>query len=292
MTSTINTKSSLPNLSNGFLAFDKKLQALLVMIWKECNAIVLRLANVFGVPNNNRLPIFKPTTFPGHLRHASAKLELVLPVRKHNSLLAELKSAALATIHDRYPDQDWSHVFTDGTATAYFGRAGAFSNSFNLKEPLSVWSHNFDGEIFAIFMALRAISATPGQNIVVFIDSQAAIKTVSGYNLFPSKLEFEYKQLINSFLCTGREVILQWIPSHCSIHGYEQANKLAKEASTLHPPCLPMPSDFSGTNFDRREFPLLDLAVVKSWSCLLDGQKHANFLSYPGCGMFHCHHRT
>ncbi|GFV98316.1 retrovirus-related Pol polyprotein from transposon 17.6 [Trichonephila clavipes] len=75
--------------------------------------------------------------FPGHLRYASANLDLVLPVHKHNSLLAELRSAALTTIHERYPDQDWLHVFTDGSATASFGRAGtcAFSNSFPLKEP-------------------------------------------------------------------------------------------------------------------------------------------------------------
>ncbi|GFY00133.1 uncharacterized protein LOC103524116 [Trichonephila clavipes] len=82
----------------------------------------------------------------------------------------------------------------------------------------------------------RINMAVPWLNILIFIDSQAAIKTVSGYNLFPSKLEFECKQLINSFLCTGREVVLQWIPSHCGIHGNEQANKLVKEASTLHLP--------------------------------------------------------
>ncbi|GFT41428.1 hydroxysteroid dehydrogenase-like protein 1 [Trichonephila clavipes] len=122
---------------------------------------------------------FKPTVFPGHLRYATANLDLILPVHKHNSLLAELRSAALATIHERYPDQDWLHVFTDGVTTASFGRAGtgALSNSFNLKEPLSAWSENFDGEIYAIFMAFRAISTTPGLNIVVFVDSQAAIKT-------------------------------------------------------------------------------------------------------------------
>ncbi|GFW54290.1 uncharacterized protein LOC103524116 [Trichonephila clavipes] len=164
-----------------------------------------------------------PTIFSSHLRYASANLDLVLPVHKHNSLLAELMSAALATINERYPDQDWLHVFTDGSATAPFGRAetGAFSNSFNLKEPLSAWSDNFDGEIYAIFMAFRAISTTSGLNIVIFIDSEAAIKTVSGYNLFSSKLEFKCKQLINSFLCTGREVVLQWIPYHCGIHGNE-----------------------------------------------------------------------
>ncbi|GFX16058.1 uncharacterized protein LOC103524116 [Trichonephila clavipes] len=209
--------------------------------WNPISHVSINLHTKSGaivvVRSRHRFPIFKPTTFPGHLRYASAKLDFVQPVRKHNSLLAELRSSALATIHERYPGQDWLHVFTDDSATASFGRTGvgAFSNSFNLKEPISAWSDSFDGEIFAIFMAFRDISAIPGPNIVIFIDSQAAIKTASGYNLFPSKLEFECKKLINSFLSTGREVALQWIPSHCGI------DELAKEASTLHPPCLSMP---------------------------------------------------
>ncbi|GFW06189.1 hydroxysteroid dehydrogenase-like protein 1 [Trichonephila clavipes] len=127
----------------------------------------------------HQITLGKPTIYLGHLRNASANLDLVLPVHKNNSLLAELRSAALATIHEIYPDQDWLHVFTDGSATASFGRAGAdvFSNSFNLKEPLSAWSDNFD----------------------------------------------------------GREVVLQWIPSHCGIYGNVQANKLAKEAASTLP---------------------------------------------------------
>ncbi|GFW90885.1 ATP-dependent RNA helicase A protein [Trichonephila clavipes] len=162
----------------------------------------------------------------------------------------------------------------------------AFSNSFNFKEPLSAWSDNFDGEIYAIFMAFRAISTTPGLNIVIFIDSQAAIKTVSGYNLFPSKLEFECKQLINSFLCTGREVVLQWIPSRCGIHGNEQADKLAKEASALHPPCLPMLLRNAKRLLrdklqQNRISTLTNLAVGKSCSCLLDGQRHAQLSALP-----------
>ncbi|GFU32449.1 hydroxysteroid dehydrogenase-like protein 1 [Trichonephila clavipes] len=85
--------------------------------------------------------------FKGHLRYASSNLDLALPVHKYFSLLVQLSTAALGTIHERYPDQDWLHVFTDGSATAPFGRAGAvsFSNSLNLKEPFSAWSDNFNG---------------------------------------------------------------------------------------------------------------------------------------------------
>ncbi|GFY15673.1 hydroxysteroid dehydrogenase-like protein 1 [Trichonephila clavipes] len=152
-----------------------------------------RLANVFGI-SDNRLPLFRPTIFPGHLRYASANLDLVLPVHKHNSLLVELRSAALATIHESYPDQDWLHVFTDGSATASFGRAGAgaFSNFFNLKEPLSALSD---------------------------IPSHCGIMEMNKPTSWPKRLQ-------------------------CCMH--------------LAFRCLfETPSDFSGTNCDRREFPSL-----------------------------------
>ncbi|GFU37370.1 hydroxysteroid dehydrogenase-like protein 1 [Trichonephila clavipes] len=74
-------------------------------------------------PSQTRLKTRHTFLFPGHLRYASANLDLVLAVHKHNFLLAELRSAALATIHERYPDQDWLYVFTDGSAIASFGRA-------------------------------------------------------------------------------------------------------------------------------------------------------------------------
>ncbi|GFU25121.1 uncharacterized protein LOC103524116 [Trichonephila clavipes] len=135
-------------------------------------------------------------------------------------------------------------------------------------------------------MAFRAISATSGQSIVIFIDSQAAIKTASGYNVFPLKLEFECKQLINSYLSTRREVVLQWIPSHFGIHGNEQAYKLAKEALTLYHLAFPMPLR-NAKRLLREKFrqkrisSLAELAVGKSWSRLLDGQRRAQLSTLP-----------
>ncbi|GFU55023.1 hypothetical protein TNCV_425331 [Trichonephila clavipes] len=65
-------------------------------------------------------------------------------------------------------------------------------------------------------------------------------------------------------------------PSHCGIHGNELADKLVKEVSMLHPPCLPMPLRNAKRLLmnklrQKRISTLTDLAVGKFWSCLLDG---------------------
>lgn len=77
--------------------------------------------------------------------------------------------------------------FRDVSTTSSAGRAGAgaYTKCFSLREPLDTWADNFDGEMFAIFMAIRAIGEPAEQNIVIFVDSQAAIKTISDYNLYP-----------------------------------------------------------------------------------------------------------
>ncbi|GFS97057.1 hydroxysteroid dehydrogenase-like protein 1 [Trichonephila clavipes] len=235
------------------------------------------------MPDYIRVILQRPTIFPGHLRYASANLDLVLPVHKHNSLLAELRSAALATIHERYPDQDWLHVFTDGSATAPFGRAGvgAFSDSFNLKEPLSAWSDNFDGEIYTIFMAFRAISTTPGLNIVIFIDSQAAtlrlylatIYSHQNLNSSVNNLSTHFFALEERLFSNGSHLIAVFMETNKPTSWPKRHQRCIHLAIR----CLfETPSDFSGTNCDRREFPLLQTWLLeKPWSCLLDGQRRA-----------------
>ncbi|GFW42020.1 hypothetical protein TNCV_1904781 [Trichonephila clavipes] len=127
--------------------------------------------------------------------------------------------------------------------------AGAFFNSFNLKLPPSAWSDNFD------------------------------------------ELEFECKQLIDAFLSTGRKVVLHWISTHCGIHGNEQADKLGKEAWMLHPPCLLIRlrnTDFSGINFVRKEYPLLQSWLLLNLGLLYSMAKDVlNFLSYLGWREWH-----
>ncbi|GFS95086.1 hypothetical protein TNCV_2704491 [Trichonephila clavipes] len=73
------------------------------------------------------------------LRYMSRCPDQVVSLKRNPHLVP--KSAALTTIHERYPYQDWLRVFADASATDSFGRArdGAFPNYFNRKEPFSAW---------------------------------------------------------------------------------------------------------------------------------------------------------
>ncbi|GFX45042.1 hypothetical protein TNCV_3430911 [Trichonephila clavipes] len=71
------------------------------------------------------------------------------------------------------------------------------------------------------------------------------------------------------------------------LHGNELANKSAKEAWTLHPSCLPIPlrnaKQFLRDKYrQKRICTLIELAVSLAWSCLLDGQRRAQFSVLPG----------
>ncbi|GFW85415.1 hypothetical protein TNCV_144601 [Trichonephila clavipes] len=81
--------------------------------------------------------------------------------------------------------------------------------------------------------------------------------------------------------------------SNCGIHGNEQADKLINEASTLYPPCLfryffETPSDFSGTNFNRKEFPLLHTWLLANLGLICSMAKDVlRFLPYLGWRVRH-----
>ncbi|XP_054711176.1 uncharacterized protein LOC129220773 [Uloborus diversus] len=197
-------------------------------------------------------------------------------------------SIALATIHERYPDQDWFRVYTDGSITPSAGGtgAGAYSKHFSLQEPLDTWAGNFDGEMNAIFISIRSIGEPAEQNIALFVDSQAAIQTITDYNLYPSELELESKKSIDSLLRSGREVVFQWIPGDCGIYGNERADILAKEAAPLHPPSRPVllrnAKRLLASKIQHATVSALrNKADRKLWACLLADEQRTRLSFLP-----------
>ncbi|GFW60613.1 hypothetical protein TNCV_569591 [Trichonephila clavipes] len=162
-----------------------------------------------------------------------------------------------------------------------------------LKEPLSAWLDNFDGDIYAIFMAFRVISATPDQNIAKFIDSQAAMKTVSVVKIYSHQnLSLSANNLSTYFFAPEERSFSNG--SHL-IAAFMEMNKLISWPKRLRR-CIHLgfgclfetPSDFSGTNFDRREFPLLQTWLLANLGFIcLTAKDVFSFLSYLGWRVWH-----
>lgn len=72
---------------------------------------------------------------------------------------AELKNYVLATIIERYPSDNWLHIYIHVSEEKTSSRAesGIFSTFFQFRVPLILNSDNFGGERFAIYIALKNI---------------------------------------------------------------------------------------------------------------------------------------
>ena len=165
-----------------------------------------------------------------HLKNHSAP--------KHASTDLELKQSALQTIHEDYPEQEWIHIYTDGSSIPGNGKTGAgyysrlFQGHLAVGSPLS----NYDGEIEAVHAAVDELEKiTPPSKAVLLVDSQAAIRSLSRNSQTDCQRTIDCRRKLETLASRGWILKLQWIPSHVNIWGNEEADKLAKQGTTLPP---------------------------------------------------------
>ena len=96
----------------------------------------------------------------------------------------------------------------------------------------------FDGGVKAIYNALQQLTYQPSafSKVVILSDSQAAISAIS--NLSNTSIYsdiLDCKKLIRNLINQNKNMILQWIPSHCGIPGNEMADTLAKKGTDTSP---------------------------------------------------------
>ncbi|GFT56423.1 RNase H domain-containing protein [Trichonephila clavipes] len=144
-------------------------------------------------------PIMCQVTLESHL-------DLVWNVGKQFYIPSDLKSAALVTIHCRYPLGKLFHVYTDGSVEDVIKTAGAgvFSSAFSISYPVGKYCNNFDG-----------------------------------YN---ENAQVNPRRMMLIELGKSREsIVLQWIPNRCKIFENKKAYGLAKAGSFMTQPDSPFP---------------------------------------------------
>ncbi|XP_066906402.1 uncharacterized protein [Halyomorpha halys] len=93
----------------------------------------------------------------------------------------ELRTVALATIAERYPEPEWIHIYTDGSATEANKNSGVgvYSSLFQLSAPAGANATNCDGEVAAITLALENLNRACAKTIVLLSDSKAALLAIA-----------------------------------------------------------------------------------------------------------------
>ena len=141
---------------------------------------------------------------------------------------------ARSYIYDRYPEEAWTHVYTDGSATKAVSNGGAGVILFDpdrepVKEAIPTGKHcnNYKAEVEALKLAAKMVkdSTTDEYRQVVFLTDSASV-----LDALDNGGEHELRKSLIE-LADKNRVALQWIPSHCGIPGNEAADQLAKEGA-------------------------------------------------------------
>lgn len=150
---------------------------------------------------------------------------------------AEKKSLTIEHIHNSYPEHNWTHVYTDGSAdqAVRSGGAGIYikypgGREEHISLATGLYSTNFKAEAVALKAGAGHIENSPlsSYNVVFFSDAKSVLQALD------TARDKELNDLTTALtsLCRAHTVVLQWVPSHCNILGNEAADTLAKEGTT------------------------------------------------------------
>ena len=150
----------------------------------------------------------------------------------------------LATLHLTALPQCATWVWTDSSATGGVsdGGAGAFIErpdgaEHEVRTPAGRLCSSYRAEMVALQSALAYMMDNPAHDeypIVVCTDSQFALAALRGGPAAQSSpLGIAIWRALKELSAGGRQIHLQWVPSHCGLRGNERADDIAKEASAM-----------------------------------------------------------
>ena len=150
----------------------------------------------------------------------------------------ERKSLTLKDVDIKYPEDQWTHMYTDGSAAEATrdGGGGVYirynAGIAQITIATGKYSTNFKAEAEALKKAaieIRNNLPRTKPNVVIFTDALSVLsKLQNPHQKDPSEVE---TALVD--LTAQTNLILQWIPAHCGIQGNEQADRLARGGGQL-----------------------------------------------------------
>lgn len=186
-----------------------------------------------NLPNSKENFIYKvnPTQTP----NITYYLHMVQEVKKSDTPTNVLKLLALETIHTRFPEHEWLHIYTDGSLITNQDGAGAgvTCHLFSSYKSLGYGTTNFDGETEAIQVALQNLlyRISHFHQAVILSDSRAAIIAITSQLSPKNQTIIECWKILTHLTALKKHVVFQWIPAHCGLSGNDKADFLAKKGT-------------------------------------------------------------
>nr|XP_024219864.1 uncharacterized protein LOC112211822 [Halyomorpha halys] len=204
-------------------------------------------------------------------------LDLIMAINKSMTPVEELRTVALVTIAERYPEPEWIHIYTDGSATEANKNvvASVCSSLFQLSAPAGENATNFDGEVAAITLALEKITGARAKKIVLLSDSRAALLAIASGHPSTNARILACRKSIECKREIFKVLVMQWIPAHCGIPGNEEADRHARLGSSQPHPLLPITMGMAkemarSAITERAEERSRGECGKKNWAALLD----------------------
>ena len=127
-------------------------------------------------------------------------------------------------------------AFTDGSRsdTSQSAACGVYIPRIQFKGSwkLNKLTSSYTAELMGIRQALHILYYHHQEEITIYSESQAAIQTICDYKFDSNPAIPEIIETIMNHHAAGTKINLAWIPSHCGIHGNEEADRLAAEGCT------------------------------------------------------------
>lgn len=221
-------------------------------------------------PGYHSPPPWVPGPFQMSLPTTSA------PRASHPITLRQEALQRVASMDDRTA----SHYYTDGS----LGADGSVGAAFVCGTQTGLWRlppqvSILQAELAAILCALRHATADMNTTIIIHSDSLSALKVLQAMSVRDNtRLITTILHEANTLVSLGKNIILDWVPSHVGLRGNEKADRAAATARSLPQITFPLAPSLSYIK-NKASQAALSLTRLEHEAVLVQGSASASWYS-------------